>query len=132
MTSHGQVRYELKTPYRNRTTHVIFQPLDFIVKLAALVPKPRVNLTRFHGVFAPNSKHRGQITPAKRGKETTKVQACGADWLDKSPEERHRAMTWMQRLKRVFFLFLTTQFFLRLLKETSHDERRIQTKVTKR
>jgi hypothetical protein len=27
-----------------------------IRKLAALVPKPWVNLTRFHGVFAPNSK----------------------------------------------------------------------------
>ncbi|MCV4988505.1 transposase, partial [Enterobacter hormaechei] len=37
----------LKTPYRNGTTHVIFEPLDFIAKLAALVPKPRVNLTRF-------------------------------------------------------------------------------------
>jgi hypothetical protein len=36
--------------------------------LAALVPKPRVNLTRFHGVFAPNSKHRAQVTPGKPGK----------------------------------------------------------------
>jgi hypothetical protein len=52
------VRYELKTPYRDGTTHVIFEPLDFISKLAALIPKPRVNLTRFQGVFAPNSKHR--------------------------------------------------------------------------
>ncbi|NKC12175.1 MAG: hypothetical protein GKR94_08215 [Gammaproteobacteria bacterium] len=34
------------------------RPLDFIARLAALVPKPRVNLTRFQGVFAPNSKHR--------------------------------------------------------------------------
>jgi hypothetical protein len=25
------------------------------------VPKPRVNLTRFHGVFAPNSKHRVSV-----------------------------------------------------------------------
>jgi len=33
-----------------------------------LVPKPRANLTRFHGVFAPNSAHRAQVTPAKRGK----------------------------------------------------------------
>jgi hypothetical protein len=41
---------------------------DFIVKLAALVPKPRVNLTRFHGVFAPNSKYRTLVTSAKRGK----------------------------------------------------------------
>jgi len=37
---------------------VIFEPLDFIARLAALVPKPRVNLTRFHGVFAPNSQSR--------------------------------------------------------------------------
>ncbi len=71
LTANGQVRYELKTPYRNGTTHVIFEPLDFIAKLAALVPKPRVNLTRFHGVFAPNSKHRVQVTPAKRGKKPT-------------------------------------------------------------
>ena len=97
-----QVRYELKTPYRNGTTHVIFQPLDFIAKLAALVPKPRVNLTRFHGVFAPNSKHRVKVTPAKRGKKTQRAGSAEMDWLDKSPEERHRSMTWMQRLKRVF------------------------------
>ena len=44
--------------YNDGTTHVIFEPLDFISKLAALVAKPRVNLTRFHGVFAPNSRHR--------------------------------------------------------------------------
>gem|GEM_PF-6132886 len=39
-----------------------------IARLAALVPKARVSLTRFHGVFAPNSKHRALVTPAKRGK----------------------------------------------------------------
>jgi hypothetical protein len=59
---------QLKTPYNDGTTHVIFEPLDFLAKLAALVPKPRVNLTRFHGLFAPNSKYRIEVTPAKRGK----------------------------------------------------------------
>ncbi len=53
ITRNGRVRYELKTPWRNGTTHVIFEPLDFISRLVSLVPKPRVNLTRFHGVFAP-------------------------------------------------------------------------------
>jgi len=33
-----------------------------------LVPKPRVHLTYFHGVFAPHSKYRALVTPAKRGK----------------------------------------------------------------
>ena len=45
----------------------MFEPLDFIARLAALVPKPRVNLTRFHGVFAPNSRYRARVTPAGRG-----------------------------------------------------------------
>ncbi len=33
------MRYELKTPYRDGTTHVIFEPLDFMARLAALAPK---------------------------------------------------------------------------------------------
>lgn len=32
--------------------HVIFEPLDFIARLATLNPKPGVNFTRFHGVLA--------------------------------------------------------------------------------
>lgn len=77
------------------------EPLDFIAILAALVPKPRVNLTRYHGVFAPNSQHRVQVTPAKRGKGRPQ-RTADKTWLDKTPEERHHAMNWMQRLKRVF------------------------------
>ena len=68
-------------------------PLDFIAKLAALVPKPRVNLIRFHGVFAPNSKYRVEVTPAKRGKGRIHQEN-----EDKTPEQRHQAMTWAQRL----------------------------------
>lgn len=56
LTPGGNVRYQLKTPYRDGTTDVIFEPLDFIARLVALIPRPRANLTRFHGVFAPNSK----------------------------------------------------------------------------
>lgn len=97
LTPSGNVRYQLKTPYSDGTTHVIFEPLDFIAKLAALVPKPRVNLTRFHGVFAPNSKHRVDVTPAKRGKGRPHEEH-----EDKTPEQRHQSMTWAQRLKRVF------------------------------
>jgi hypothetical protein len=60
------VRGELKTLFRDGTTHVIFEQLDFMAKLAALEPKPRVNLTRYHGVLASNSKHPINVTPAKR------------------------------------------------------------------
>ena len=69
-----------------------------MARLAALIPRPRANLTRFHGVFAPNSKYRALVTPAKRGK-STKRRINGDD---RSPVEQHAAMTWAQRLKRVF------------------------------
>ena len=44
--------------------------MEFMGRLAALVPKPRVNLTRFHGVFSrgglpPNSKLREYVAPQK-------------------------------------------------------------------
>ncbi len=58
-------------PYRDSTTHIIFEPLDFMAKLAALVPKPRANLMRYHGVLAPNRKQRIYVTPAKRGARVT-------------------------------------------------------------
>ena len=103
LTSGGNIRYQLKTPYKDGTTHVIFEPLDFIARLAALVPKPRANLTRFHGVFVgvphqPNSKHRALVTPSKRGKSVRR-EITGDE---RSPVEQHAAMSWAQRLKRVF------------------------------
>jgi hypothetical protein len=42
-------------PSQSGATHVIFESLDFISRLVVLVPRPRVHLTRFHGLFAPNS-----------------------------------------------------------------------------
>ena len=106
LTSNGQIRYRLKTPYRDGTTHVIFEPMDFIARLAALVPKPRVNLTRFHGVFASNSKHRALISPSGRGKG--RRSGSTDDQLDLSPVERRASMTWAQRLKRVFNIDINT------------------------
>jgi len=100
LTSQGQVRYTLKTPYRDGTTHVVFEPLDFMARLAALVPRPRVHLTRYHGVFAPHSRWRAEVTPAGRGKPTATDL--------RTPAERHRAMSWAQRLKRVFGIEIET------------------------
>ena len=91
MTRNGRVRYELKTPWRNGTTHVIFEPLDFISRLVSLVPKPRVNLTRFHGVFAPNSKYRAKVTLVRRGK---RKKSYSADEADQTPAEKRASMTW--------------------------------------
>jgi hypothetical protein len=100
----GKVPYQLKTPYKNGTTHVVFEALDVLARLAALVPRPRVNLTRYHGVFAPNSAHRALVTRAGRGKSREGVSRADA----RTPIERHAAMRWAQRLKRVFSIDIET------------------------
>ncbi len=79
--------------------------MHVIARLVALVPKPRVNLTRFHGVFAPNSKYRSRVTPARRGK---RKKSHSADETDQTPAEKRASMTWAQRLKRVFDIDIET------------------------
>jgi ribosomal protein S27E len=96
LSSSGHVRYALKTPYRDGTTHLAIEPLDFMARLAALVPPPRMHLTRYHGVFAPHSKLRAAITPAHRGTGASKRAALAAD-SGKPPTPRHVAMSWARR-----------------------------------
>ena len=108
LTPHGKIHYSLKTPCRDGTTHVIFETLDFIAWLVALAPGPRVNLSRCHGVFAPNSQNRIQVTPGKRGEGGGHAKVAANNGLEKTLEARHRAMTWMQRLKRVFGIDIET------------------------
>jgi Putative transposase len=54
----------LKSPYKDGTTHIVMEPLEFMERLAALVPRPRLHLIRFHGVLAPNAKLRSKIVLA--------------------------------------------------------------------
>jgi hypothetical protein len=59
----GQVELKLKNPWRDGTTHHVMSPLEFMQRLAALVPRPRLHLVRFHGVLAPNAKWRSKVVP---------------------------------------------------------------------
>jgi hypothetical protein len=60
----GRLVYEFKRAWRDGTSRVVFEPLEFIEKLVALVPKPRANLTRYSGVIAPAAKWRPAVIPA--------------------------------------------------------------------
>jgi len=64
------------------------------------VPNPRAHLTRYHGVFAPASPDRAEIVPRAR--------AASAERTAVSVSDRQRAMSWAQRLKRVFAIDIET------------------------
>ena len=88
LTAQGAIRYRLKTPYRDGTTDILLEPLDFLARLAALVPPPRIHLTRYHGVFAPHAALRAAITPAGRGQGGRNREAAV-----ERPLSRHVAMS---------------------------------------
>ena len=97
LTAQGQVRYRLKTPYRDGATHILLEPLDLVARLVALVPPARVHLTRFHGVFAAHARLRAAITPGGRGPGARKRATT-----QERPTPRDIRMNWARRLKRVF------------------------------
>jgi hypothetical protein len=72
-----------------------------MARLTALVPTPRVNLTCYRGVFAPNHRLREQVTPARRGRRK-------AETANEPAPARHVSITWAQRMKRVFKINIET------------------------
>jgi hypothetical protein len=92
----GQVVLQLKSPYKDGTTYIVMEPLEFMERLAALVPRPRLHLIRFHGVLAPNAKLRSQIVPAPL-ERATETSSEGSRAQGAPPR-----MSWARLLKRVF------------------------------
>lgn len=90
----GNVVLQLKSPWRDGTTHIVMSPLEFMQRLAALVPRPRLHLIRFHGVLAPNAGLRAAIVPRPAPKVSVPA--------DKHPHGVPARMSWARLLKRVF------------------------------
>jgi hypothetical protein len=92
----GQVVLQLKSAYRDGTTHIVMSPLEFMQRLAALVARPRLHLIRFHGVLAPHAKLRAAIVPSPADDSTEHA----AEHAHHTPAR----MSWARLLKRVFDL----------------------------
>jgi len=100
----GQVELRLKTPWRDGTTHLVMSPLEFMQRLAALVPRPRLHLIRFHGVLAPKAKLRSLVVPKGLPvHEEPVVEAALASECELEPAQaRPDRISWARLLKRVF------------------------------
>ena len=49
------IAFSLKSIWSDGTYQIVLSPQELLEKLAALVPPPRLNLVRYHGVLAPNA-----------------------------------------------------------------------------
>jgi hypothetical protein len=87
----------LKTSYREGTTYLVMSPLEFIQRLAALVPRPRLHLIRFHGMLAPKARLRSDIIP----NVPVNANTPSADYTEVPPPAVPAPMSWARLLKRV-------------------------------
>ena len=91
----GRVLIELKTVWRDGTSHFLFEPIEFLEKLAALIPRPAVNLLVYHGVLAPRARWRSQVVRYAR-------PAPDGIALTPHPAGLSQAWTWAASMRRVF------------------------------
>jgi putative transposase len=103
----GRVRVQLKRAWSDGTTHLLFQPVEFPEKLAALTPRPAINLILYHGVLAPYARWRPEVVAYGRPESDP---ATGPDWtMERSEAERRgatkpRYWTWAALMRRAFDL----------------------------
>jgi hypothetical protein len=107
----GRLCYKLKRRWSDGTTHVIYEPMELMERLAALVPPPRFNITRYYGVLAPAATFRPSVVPEGEQAIPPKHRGCSARIEISTTEEaetklkRHkkpRNYSWAQLLTRVF------------------------------
>jgi putative transposase/transposase-like zinc-binding protein len=105
----GRVVLELKTPWHDGSTHVIYEPLDFVAKLAALIPRPHKNLVLYHGVLAANAAWRARVVaygrpqsmPDAAAHASTPTQTQAAGHPPDSSKPRRRRL-WAELMRRAF------------------------------
>ena len=102
MINADHLTFRLKTPWSDGTTRSVFSPLELIEKLAELVPPPRLNLVRYHGILAPHARDRSQGVPAPPSPTVSSTPGGSP-----APAFRPHRLTWAALLARVFALDVT-------------------------
>jgi hypothetical protein len=96
----GRLAVKLKAAWRDGTTHLVFEPLEFLGKLAALTPRPEINLVLYHGVLAPHAHWRPQVVSYGRAAPEAAVLGPAETRQVLSPPPCN--WTWAALMRRAF------------------------------
>jgi len=94
LSRHGNILLRLRHAWRDGTTHLVFEPLAFIERLASLVPPPRAHQLTYHGVLAPAASLRDDVVPRPPSSRRRK-NGSGASGCD-------HAYSWGELMRPVF------------------------------
>jgi hypothetical protein len=96
----GRIAYRLRHPWRDGTTHVVFEPTELIEKLAVLVPWPRCNALRYYGVFAPGAKWREAVIRDRSDPPPPAAPDPAAQSQGEGSFFRPRRLSWAKLIAR--------------------------------
>src|SRR2546428_2836128 len=102
----GRIVLTLKTAWADGTQHLVFEPLELLERLAAITPRPRINLVLYHGVLAPHARWRARVvaygaTPVSRPVPASpSAKGSASDDTATTPNPRHWA--WADLMRRAF------------------------------
>ena len=109
LTQEGQVRLQLRQLWRDGTTDVVFDPVEFLGRLAVLVPRPRINLILYHGVLGPRAAWRAEVVrreTSEDGRDPWLTEPGTAQPSEGDPADtarrRARGERWASLMERTF------------------------------
>ena len=79
----GRLSYRLKTQWRDGTTHVLMERHELLERLAPLIPPPRANQVRYHGILAPCASGRDRVVPGAR--RVARTASAGEEGNQEAP-----------------------------------------------
>ena len=105
-TDDGQIAYRLKRPWHDSRSALVLEPIAFLPRLCGIIPPPRRHLVKYHGIFGPAAKLRGQlrrlvpvpdrdVSTCPDPSATQPMQSLSSVWPT-------RRVPWAELLKRVF------------------------------
>jgi hypothetical protein len=106
LTNNGHVLLELRHRWSDGTTHVLFDPIELLERLAALTPRPRINLVLYYGVLGAHAAWRSRLSGPEaivRPRESAAATDSRAesDVATRAPRGRTN-MLWAQLMARSF------------------------------
>jgi putative transposase len=99
LTPEGRVVLELRHQSADGTTRLAFDPLELLERLAALTPRPRINLVLYYGVLGARSAWRARIAAPVSG---AKAPLATRPAPDTSTDRPRTNWLWAELMQRSF------------------------------
>ena len=99
----GEIWLTLRHRWADGTTHVRFDPLELLERLAVLTPRPRVHLILYCGVLAPRAAWRAAVVPATTDgadAPTAELSVEADDDARRATPSRAGAYQWAELMRR--------------------------------